>query len=456
MEALLQIRDLHHAFGSGDTRRTVLHGVSAEIHPGEIVLLTGPSGAGKTTILTIAGGLRSVQAGSVRVFGRELYGAGKPELLSVRRRIGFIFQNPNLIASLSSWQNVALPLSWSGPVDAASVRQQAMAQLRLVGLEDHADKSPDQLSGGQRQRVAIARALVVQPGLILADEPTSALDRRTGREVVLLLQQLAQRQKCAILLVTHDHRILDIADRTLSLEDGRLVSRARDAVQVAGQLTAGVSRLGRPALMARELETLDEPSFFRFLEESTDELTELRRALDAARNQVASARFDRLLVATTIRTGQFLNAERVTLFVVDWAAGKLRSRVAQAGTDDLLSIEMDLHRGIAGQVARTGIPVRLRDAYDSPEFNPEVDQRTGYRTRSLLCLPVRRPSGEVIAVAQVLNKRDAGEFTADDEDRFREFLEPIGRLVGDLLALEHPETRQAGEAADATSSKNRE
>ena len=438
MEALLQIRDLHHAFGSGETRRAVLHGVSAEINPGEIVLLTGPSGAGKTTILTLAGGLRSVQSGSLRVFGRELYGAGKPELLSVRRRIGFIFQNPNLIASLSSWQNVALPLSWSGPVDAESVRRLALAQLRLVGLEDHADKSPDQLSGGQRQRVAIARALVVQPGLILADEPTSALDRRTGREVVLLLQQLAQRQKCAILLVTHDHRILDIADRTLSLEDGRLVSRVRDAAQTADRLSAGVLGMGQPAVMARELAPLDESAFFQFLEQSTTEMTELRLALDTARARVSSARFDRLLVATTFKIGQLLDAERVTLFVVDRSAGKLRSRVAQAGTDALLSIDVDLDRGIAGQVARTGIPVRLRDAYDSPAFNPEVDRHTGYRTRSLLCLPVIDTTGDVIAVAQVLNKRSAGEFSASDEEHFREFLVPLARLLRDLLALEVP------------------
>ena len=438
MEPLLQIRDLHHAFGAGNVRRSVLHGLNADLFPGEIVLLTGPSGAGKTTILTLAGALRSVQSGSVRVFGEELFGAGPAVLLGVRRRIGFIFQNPNLLAALTAWQNVALPLSWAGPVDPSTARECALEQLRLVGLADHADKIPDQLSGGQRQRVAIARALGVGPQLILADEPTSALDRQTGREVVVLLQQLAQQQRCAILLVTHDHRILDIADRTLSLEDGRLVSRVRDAAQTADRLSAGVLGMGQPAVMARELAPLDESAFFQFLEQSTTEMTELRLALDTARARVSSARFDRLLVATTFKIGQLLDAERVTLFVVDRSAGKLRSRVAQAGTDALLSIDVDLDRGIAGQVARTGIPVRLRDAYDSPAFNPEVDRHTGYRTRSLLCLPVIDTTGDVIAVAQVLNKRSAGEFSASDEEHFREFLVPLARLLRDLLALEVP------------------
>jgi len=436
MEPILQLRGVDHAFGTGALRRQVLHGVSAEIHPGEIVLLTGPSGSGKTTILTLSGGLRSVQAGSVRVFGEELAGANRAVVLGVRRRIGFIFQSPNLIDALKIWQNVALPLSWGGPIDPAEARERAWEQLDLVGLREHADKLPNQLSGGQRQRVAIARALVVRPKLILADEPTSALDRQTGRDVVELLQGLSRHQGGAILLVTHDNRILDLADRTLSLEDERLVSRGRDAARMAGQLTAGVAAMGNPVALAREVGSMDEAAFFGFLDDSAAEIEEVRAEIERARAGAAAARFDRVLVAITIKAGQLMDADRVTLFVVDRASGKLRSRVAQAGTDALLSIEMDMGHGIAGQVARTGKVVRLRDAYVDPAFHAGVDQKTGYRTRSLLCLPVTNPEGEVIAVAQLLNKRGADEFSEADESRFREFLGPLGRFLGNLLVVE--------------------
>ncbi len=436
MDPLIQLRDVYHAFGQGGLRKTVLQGVSAEIRRGEIVLLTGPSGAGKTTILTLAGGLRSVQAGSLRVFGEELFGATPATLLRIRRQIGFIFQNPNLLDALTACQNVALPLAWAGVIDPTEARARALARLEQVGLAEHADKHPNKLSGGQRQRVAIARALVVEPRLILADEPTSALDKQTGREVVELLQRLAQHQQCTVLLVTHDPRILDIADRTLSLEDGQLISHARGATQMATQLTAGVAELGRPELLTRQVASLDEPAFFRFLEESTGEMDELRRALQKARAQVSAARFDQLLVATTFKAGQFLRADRVTLFAVDAAAGKLRSRVAQSGSDQLLQIELDIGQGVAGYVARTGEVVRLRDAYESPLFNREVDRRTGYRTRSLLCVPVTNSAGQVVGVAQVLNKLGGGDFDEDDERRFKEFFRPIGRLLDQLIDTE--------------------
>ena len=222
MDDLVQLRDVHHAFGEGSMRKTVLHGVTADLSPGEMVLLTGPSGSGKTTILTLSGGLRRVQQGSVRVFGEELAGATQDTLLRVRRKIGFIFQSPNLLDALTAAQNVALPLSWGGPIPGPKAFALAQAQLERVGLGEHAGKYPSQLSGGQRQRVAIARALVVQPQLILADEPTSALDRKTGREVVDLLQRLAREKGCAILLVTHDHRTLDVFDRLHEMEDGRI------------------------------------------------------------------------------------------------------------------------------------------------------------------------------------------------------------------------------------------
>ena len=434
MEPLLRFRDVRHAFGEGTLRRQVLHGVNADLMPGQIVILTGPSGAGKTTILTLGGALRRVQAGSVIVFGQELAGADQAALLAVRRRIGFIFQSPNLLDSLTAVQNVALTLAWNGEAGAEEARRRALEQLERVGLADHAHKYPGQLSGGQRQRVAIARALVGEPQVILADEPTSALDRETGREVVELLHKLARQKGCAILLVTHDHRILDIADHTLSLEDGRLVSYARDAAQRTALLLSGLTQASRPEELQREINELDEAGFHRFMEESTDEFEQLRRKLEEARSQVAASQFDRLLVAATLKAGQLLDADRVTLFAVDRAAGKLRSRVAQSGSQELLQIELGLDQGIAGLVARNGETVNLEDAYEHPLFNRSIDQRSGYRTRSLLCVAVKDDAGQVIAVGQVLNKRGGGAFTAEDEERFQKFLEPIGRLLAGLQA----------------------
>lgn len=430
------MRQVHHAFGAGSARKDVLHGVSLDLWGGEIVILTGPSGSGKTTILTLAGALRQVQSGSVLTFGCELKGASADTQLSVRRRIGFIFQQPNLLEALTASENVQLALSWAGPIPPHEARQRARHQLEAVGLSAHAHKHPSQLSGGQRQRVAIARALVVQPRLILADEPTSALDGTTGREVVDLLQHLARQERCAILLVTHDHRILDIADRHLALEDGRLVSLAREASQTTDQTLTRLAQASRARDLTREIADLNEAQLFQFLGESTEELSQLCRVIDAARLHLGTSLLDRLLIAATFKAGQWLSADRVTLFLVDWDSRKLRSRVAQTDGAELISIELDLDTGIAGWVARNGTPLRLDDAYSSPHFQPEIDQRTGYRTRSVLCLPLHDEQGRVFAVAQALNKQGAPSFTSDDLDRFANFLEPLGRLLRQVLATE--------------------
>jgi len=222
MASAIVIEGLNHHFGRGAVRRQVLFDVALEVAAGEIVLLTGPSGSGKTTLLTLIGGLRAAQGGVLRVLGRELVGASPLQLTLARREHGYIFQAHNLHRSLSAAQNVRMALEMRGTLSEAEMDRRARRILESVGLGDHLDKKPDQLSGGQKQRVAVARALVGEPPLLLADEPTAALDSHSGREVVLLMQRLAREQGCTILLVTHDSRILDIADRTLSLEDGRL------------------------------------------------------------------------------------------------------------------------------------------------------------------------------------------------------------------------------------------
>ena len=220
--AALVVDNLSHAFGQGEMRRAVLQNISFSIEPGEVVLLTGPSGCGKTTLLTLIGALRTVQQGEVSVLGESLHGAGRRRRQQVRRRIGMIFQGHNLLRCLTAEQNVQMGADLLPDLSYRARRDEARQWLRAVGLEDHMAKVPHDLSGGQKQRVAIARALAANPRLLLADEPTAALDSRTGREVVELLRRLAREQSCAVLMVTHDPRIVDVADRLLQMEDGRL------------------------------------------------------------------------------------------------------------------------------------------------------------------------------------------------------------------------------------------
>jgi putative ABC transport system ATP-binding protein len=222
MSPTIQIQNLNHSFGKGNLEKPVLIDINLEINRGEIVILTGPSGSGKTTLLTLIGALRSMQQGSLKILDRELSGASANQLVATRSRIGFIFQAHNLLKSLTAWENVTMPLKLHPHIK----NRQAVAIeiLTLVGLGDRTDYYPENLSGGQKQRVAIARALVSKPQLILADEPTAALDSKSGREVVTLMHNLAKEQGCTILMVTHDNRILDVADRIIHMEDGCLIS----------------------------------------------------------------------------------------------------------------------------------------------------------------------------------------------------------------------------------------
>lgn len=220
--SIISIRNLNHSFDQGALQKPVLIDINLNVNPGEIVILTGPSGCGKTTLLTLIGGLRSVQNGSLKVLDQELNGADKQKLFQVRTQIGFIFQTHNLLKCLTAWENVSMSLKLHQQISPSERKQKTLAILGSVGLGQRVDYYPENLSGGQKQRVAIARALVSQPKLVLADEPTAALDSKSGRDVVDIMQKLAKEQGCTILLVTHDNRILDIADRLLHMEDGYL------------------------------------------------------------------------------------------------------------------------------------------------------------------------------------------------------------------------------------------
>lgn len=231
-QPIIAIDCVNHYFGTGHLRKQILFEVSAEIQPGEVVIMTGPSGSGKTTLLTLIGALRSTQEGSMRVLNQELNGAPKNLLVELRRNIGYIFQAHNLLNSLTACQNVQMSVELHDHFSDRHRREKAEAMLEAVGLGDHINYYPHELSGGQKQRVAIARALVSQPKIVLADEPTAALDKKSGRDVVEIMQSLAKQQGSAILLVTHDNRILDVADRLIHMEDGQLSSLTVAPAQV--------------------------------------------------------------------------------------------------------------------------------------------------------------------------------------------------------------------------------
>lgn len=222
-ENILEAVGLNHWFGTGEVRKQALFDVNLTLKRGSFTVLMGPSGSGKTTVLTLVGCLRGVQEGSVRLLEEELCGASEAQLVALRRRLGFIFQAHNLHESLTATQNVIMGLQVHRGIPDAKAKAAAAHALGLLGLSDRVDYLPANLSGGQKQRVAIARALVGNPALVLADEPTAALDKDSASEVVDLLKRMGAARGTTTLLVTHDNRILDRADRILTLEDGRIV-----------------------------------------------------------------------------------------------------------------------------------------------------------------------------------------------------------------------------------------
>jgi putative ABC transport system ATP-binding protein len=223
-DMIVEARGLNHWFGTGEARKQALHDIDLALPRGSLTVLMGPSGSGKTTVLTLLGCLRAVQDGSVLLMGNELQGANEAALISLRQRLGFIFQSHNLHESLTATQNVVMGAQVRPGVSDDLARRAAARALDLVGLSDRLDYLPANLSGGQKQRVAVARALVGNPSMVLADEPTAALDKDSAADVVDLLKRLGTERGTTTLLVTHDNRILDRADRILTLEDGRIVS----------------------------------------------------------------------------------------------------------------------------------------------------------------------------------------------------------------------------------------
>jgi putative ABC transport system ATP-binding protein len=224
MNTVISVRGLTKVYGEGAAQVPALHGVDLDVSRGEVVLLMGPSGSGKTTLLSIMGCILGATSGSVHIDGREVTQLSEKELPRIRlEQIGFIFQGFNLFPTLTVGENVELSLDLKG-IRGGRARQEARRLLEQVDLAQKYDTFPADISGGQKQRVAIARALAGSPALILADEPTAALDSHTGRNVMLMMCDLAHKHDRAVVVVTHDSRVLEFGDRIVRMEDGRIVS----------------------------------------------------------------------------------------------------------------------------------------------------------------------------------------------------------------------------------------
>ena len=221
-EAILKVENLHKHFGSGRSTVKAVDGVSFQVNKGEVVLIMGPSGSGKTTLLTIVGSLLSADSGHVYYNNTDISSLQKSELPRIRsKEVGFVFQSFNLIKSLNVWENVAIVLELGG-ISSKKARERAVGILSTLGLGDRLDQRVLSLSGGEKQRVSIARALATNPDIVLADEPTANLDSQTGHRVAGLLADIATKSGKAVVIVSHDMRLMDIADRVLWLEDGKL------------------------------------------------------------------------------------------------------------------------------------------------------------------------------------------------------------------------------------------
>jgi putative ABC transport system ATP-binding protein len=216
---------LTRSFGDGDTRHTVLHDISLQLAPREIVLLMGPSGSGKTTLLGVLSGLLSPDSGRVVALGQDLWAMSDRQREHFRlKNCGFIFQGYNLFGSLTARQQLEMVVRWGEGTSAGEARRRTDEWLHKLDMSRKADSRPVQLSGGEKQRVAIGRALIKNPTLCFADEPTSALDWEHGQDVIQLLKFAARDSGTTVLIVAHDERIKPFVDRVLYLEDGRIKS----------------------------------------------------------------------------------------------------------------------------------------------------------------------------------------------------------------------------------------
>ncbi|MFT7219211.1 MAG: putative ABC transport system ATP-binding protein [Candidatus Azotimanducaceae bacterium] len=424
----IRAEGISHFYGRGALRKQILFDINLEIPQGQIVIVTGPSGSGKTTLLTLIGALRSTQEGSLRVLGEELYGASNNVLSDLRRNIGFIFQQHNLLEALSAVDNVELGLQVSGKYQRQELRSRAIQMLESVGLQERIDHKPEQLSGGQRQRVAIARALASEPAMLLADEPTASLDKESGRDVVEHMKRLAREQGTTILIVTHDNRILDVADRIVHLEDGYLMSFTDSVISNNDHMMGLLADANDNVNIQAEIDKLDEPDFKRVLQDMSNESLRFLKATSLANDHAYQSLLEQSLFAFVRKLSQIVEAERASLFLVDESNQTMLLRVTeQLPVHEDIRIPLD--SGIVGAAVQSGEPVMVVDAYEDSRFNKDVDLKMGYRTKSVLAIPIKDREGNVFAAVQLLNKMDGTGFTRKDQDRIDHLLEDLSLIL---------------------------
>lgn len=423
--APIVIERLNYAFGEGPLRRQVLFDVTAEIDRGEIVILTGPSGSGKTTLLTLIGALRSVQEGTLRVLDQELAGASEAALAAVRKRVGYIFQAHNLLEALTAQQNVQVTLQLHPELNGKEITSRAADALGEVGLGDRLDSHPSHLSGGERQRVAIARALAGRPELLLADEPTASLDRKTGRELVELLQRLTKTAGVTVVLVTHDSRILDVADRILTLEDGRLsslMSSVTAETQHMMHLLAGDLRKGH---LAESLSRMEQSEFEDFLEQVTNETRHMLEIADLVQEEAFFSVEQQVIEAVGQKLAGMFKARGAGLYFVDPDTETLRFTLTDIegphGQQRSGSID-----GFLGEILRTGKSLNAADVRKAKGYDPEID---GADRQCVLAVPVMDSQNRVFAVVELRDKQDGEGFTDEDERDLTKVARSLGVLV---------------------------
>jgi putative ABC transport system ATP-binding protein len=420
------VEHVNYWFGEGSLRRQVLFDVSAVIRSGEIVILSGPSGSGKTTLLTLIGALRSTQEGSVRVLDHELRGAEEDTLTEVRREIGYIFQSHNLLEALTATQNVEMGMQLHEKWDPDARAKRARELLAGVGLDGFGDRHSDEMSGGQRQRVAVARALAGEPSILLADEPTASLDRHTGREIVSLIEGLARERGVTVVLVTHDPRILDVADRILSLEDGRLTSFMSAVTTDTRHLWSLLARDIRHGELVRRVREIEPAQFAELLEHVTEETREFVQMVDLAQSQTFDSMLAQVLDAFALKVGELLLAGETRVYLVDEERDDLFS-LGSDGADGPSEVRVRKDEGIVGRVAASATPILLDRASSDPAFMSGVD--LGRPRDPLLAMPLADSQGAVFAVIELGREEEAGAFTAADEARLSELTRPVSTML---------------------------